>query len=63
MKSNIANVCKAKGISRYQLAKDLGITSQALYRYEDKGLDKAQFGFMVRIAKYLGCQLEDLYEE
>lgn len=63
MRSNITKLCKEKGISRYRLAKNLNITDEILYRYERKGLDKAQFGYMVKIAKGLGCSLEDLYEE
>lgn len=63
MRSNIAKLCEEKGISRYRLAKNLGITDEILYRYEKKGLDKAQFGYMVKIAKELGCPLEELYEE
>lgn len=63
MRSNIAKLCEEKGISCYRLAKNLDITARALYRYEKKGLDKAQFGYMVAIAKELGCSLEELYEE
>lgn len=63
MRSNIAKLCEEKGISRYRLAKNLGITDEILYRYEKKGLDKAQFGYMVKIAKELGCPLEELYEK
>lgn len=63
MRSKIAKLCEEKGISRYRLAKNLGITDRALYLYEKKGLDKAQFGCMVKIAKELGCSLEELFEE
>ncbi|GEM_PF-5511014 len=63
MRSNIAKLCEEKGISCYRLAKNLDITARALYLYEKKGLDKAQFGYMVKIAKELGCSLEELYEE
>lgn len=63
MKSRIAKLCEEKGISRYRLAKNLGITDEVLYRYERKGLAKAQFGYMVAVAKELGCSLEELFEE
>lgn len=63
MKSNINKMCKSKGTTLYRLARLIGITDRALYKYERKGLDKAQFGYMVRIAKELDCKLEDLYEE
>ena len=44
-----------------KLALRCGISYEALRRYEIKGLYKAQFGYMVRIAKALDCQLEDLF--
>lgn len=62
MKSNINNLCKSSGTTLYALAKKTGLTDRALYKYEKNGLEKAQFGCMVRIAKELNCSLEDLYE-
>lgn len=63
MKSNIKKLCSEKGMSIYQLAKDTGLTYEAVRRYERKGLNKAYFGCMVKIANALDCKLEDLYEE
>ena len=42
---------------------NLGIPDEILYRYEKKDLKNARFGYMVAIAKELGCSLEDLYKE
>ena len=63
MKSRINEIAASKGISIYRLARMVGMTDRALYKYERVGLDKAQFGCMVRIAKVLNCSLEDLYEK
>ncbi len=63
MKSNINKLCHERGITLYRLARKIGITDRALYKYERIGLENARFGCMVRIADALGCSLEDLYEE
>lgn len=63
MKSRIRELCRERGISTYRLAKNTGMTVEAFRRYEIKGLDNSYFGCMVRIAKALNCELEDLYEE
>lgn len=62
MRSRISELAASKGISLYRLARMVGMTDRAIYRYEQTGLDKAQFGCMVKIAKALDCRLEDLYE-
>ena len=63
MESRINEIAASKGISIYRLARMVGMTDRALYKYERVGLDKAQFGCMVRIAEALGCSLEDLYRK
>lgn len=63
MKSRISELAASKNMSLYRLARVIGITDRALYKYEHEGLDKAQFGYMVKIAEALGCKLEDLYRE
>ena len=63
MESRINELAASKGISIYRLARMVGMTDRALYKYERAGLDKAQFGCMVRIAEALGCSLEDLYRK
>ena len=63
MKSNINKLCHSRGITLYRLAKQVGLTDRALYKYERKGLEHAQFGCMVRIAEALDCKLEDLYRK
>lgn len=61
MKSRIRAICQERGTTLSKLALRCGISYEALRRYEIKGLYKAQFGYMVRIAKALDCQLEDLF--
>lgn len=63
MKSRINELAASKGMSLYRLARVVGITDRALYKYEREGLNKAQFGCLVKVAKALNCRLEDLYEE
>lgn len=63
MKSVISEIAASKGISLYRLARMVGMADRALYKYEQVGLDKAQFGCMVRIAEALDCKLEDLYRK
>lgn len=60
IKSNIDSLCKQKGISRYKLARNVGMSDRTLLLYERRGLDKAQFGCLIRIAEALECSLEDL---
>lgn len=63
MRSKIKQICSKKGMSIYRLSKVSGISAQAFNKWEHNGLGKAQFGCMVKIAKALNCELEDLYEE
>lgn len=56
-------MCQERGVTLFGLAKKCDISYEALRRYEIKGLYKAQFGCMVKIAKALDCKLEDLYEK
>ena len=63
MKSRIREICQERGTTPFKLALRCGISYEALRRYEAKGIYKAQFGYMVRIAKALNCNLEDLYEK
>lgn len=63
MRSNINKLCESKGLTLYRLARMAGITDRALYKYEREGLNKAQFGCLVKVAKALDCRLEDLYKE
>ena len=61
MKSRIREICQERGTTLSKLAIRCGISYEALRRYEIKGLYKAQFGYIVMIAKALDCQLEDLF--
>lgn len=61
MRSNIARLCEELGISLWRLSQDVGITANAIYKWERIGLDRAEFGLMVKVAERLGCDLSDLY--
>lgn len=61
MESRIAELARERGISVYRLAKDAGVTTSAVYKWERAGLDRAELGLMARVAEVLGCRIEDLY--
>ncbi len=63
MRSKIYELCRESGISHNELARRCGITRRALDKYAERGLDNAQFGIMVRVARVLGCRAEDLFED
>lgn len=62
MRSRIAELCGKRGISRYRLAREAGISRSAITAWERRGLDRAELGAMVRVARALGVGVEDLYE-
>lgn len=63
MRSRIKELADAKGMSLWKLSQLAGLTPNALYKWERVGLAKAQFGALRKVAKVLGCKLEDLYED
>ena len=52
----------AKGLSRMQLAPQIGVTHQQLQKYE-KGTNRISFGRMCLIAKVLGKPLDHFCED
>lgn len=62
MRSNIERIAKDRGMSLYRLAKEAGITQNAIYKWRKAGIDRAQLGVMARVAAALGCKVDDLFE-
>jgi len=52
----------AKGLSRQQLSKAIGVTHQQLHKYE-KGLNRISVGRLVLIARSLGANVSYFYSE
>ena len=46
-----------------RLAEKAKVTRRVLDKYEANGLEHAQLSTVARIAKALGCRIEDLFEE
>ena len=64
MKSRLKVVLAEKRITQRELARELKVSKDTVWRWTtDKGITRVPFGRAVSIAKALGCQLTDLYEE
>lgn len=63
MRSRIERICRERGTTRYRLSKDSGVSEAVLWKWERAGLDRAQFGLVLRVARALEVPVEDLYEE
>lgn len=61
MQSKIKELAEARGMTLYELSRRTGLTPNALYKWERVGLDKAQFGAVLKVAEALGCDPRDLY--
>lgn len=57
----IANVRKDKGKSQSDVATATGIAERQLSRYENQH-EVPKLPTLAKIADYLGCTIEDLYE-
>ena len=62
--TNLHRIRKEKGYTQKQLAEAAGIKQATLSRYESGVIDinKAEFFTVYRIAKMLGCSIDDLIE-
>ena len=62
--SKLSVVRKARGFTQQQLADASGVTLRMVQLYEQRQNDisKAQAGVVMRLAKALGCEVEDLVE-
>ena len=63
MRSRIERLCRRRGLSVYRLSKETGIPTCTFTSWKKKGLEKASFGAMVKVARALRVPVEDLYEE
>ena len=63
--TNLKRIRTAKGYSQKQLAEMSGVSLRSIQMYEQrqKDINKAQSDSLHRLAKALGCAMEDLLEE
>lgn len=63
-KSKLHRIRKARGFTQQQLSEASGVTLRMVQLYEQKqnDLSKAQVNVVLRLAKALGCEIEDLIE-
>jgi len=62
--SNLQRIRKASGMTQSKLAEKSGAALRMIQLYEQRGKDinKAQVGTLSRIARVLGCEVEDLLD-
>ena len=62
--TNLKRLREASGLSQAQLAKEAEVNLRSIQMYEQrkKDVNKAQAITIARIARTLGCSLEDLLE-
>ncbi len=63
MRSRIGDLRERRGLSQRRLARESGVSDCVLSKWERAGLDRAQLGLVVRVARALGVPVEDLYSE
>ena len=63
-KSKLHSIRKARGLTQQELSKASGVSLRMIQLYEQKQNDikKAQVGYVLNLAKVLGCDVEDLME-
>lgn len=63
--TNLKRIRATKGYSQKQLAELSGVSLRSIQMYEQrrKDINKAQSDSLHRLAKALGCTMEDLLEE
>ena len=62
--TNLKRIRRASGLSQSQLAKKADVSLRSIQMYEQcrNNVNKAQADVLLRLAKTLGCKLEDLLE-
>lgn len=62
--SNLKDIREAAGLSQAKLAAAAGVNARMIQHYEQgfKDINKAQALTIYRLARALGCQMEDLIE-
>lgn len=63
MRSLVERLRRERGLSRRQLAQRADVTEKTVFSYEREGLDRAQLGCLVRVARALGVGVGNLFEE
>lgn len=65
LETNLKRIREAAGLSQSQLAKQSGVNLRNIQMYEQRQNDisKAQSDILYRLAKTLGCSMEDLMEK
>lgn len=63
-KTNLSRVRKSRGLSQKSLSSASGVGIKTIQAYEQRtnDINKAQVGILVRLARTLGCSIEDLLE-
>lgn len=63
-KSKLHTIRRARGFTQQQLSQASGVALRMVQLYEQKqnDLSKAQAGVVIRLAKALGCEMEDLID-
>ena len=63
-KSKLSEIRKARGFTQQQLSEAAGVTLRMIQLYEQKQNDisKAQVSVVIKLAKALGCEVEDLID-
>ncbi len=63
--TNLKRIRTAFGVTQKELAEMAGVSLRSIQMYEqrNKDINKAQSDSLYRLAKALGCAMEDLLEE
>lgn len=63
-KTNLSRIRKSRGMSQKSLSLASGVGIKTIQAYEQRinEINKAQVGILVRLARTLGCSIEDLLE-
>ena len=63
-RSHLGEIRKARGFTQQELSEASGVSIRMIQLYEQKqnDINKAQVSVVVRLAKTLGCEVEDLLE-
>ena len=62
MRSRIAVLLRERGMSAYRLSRDSGVSRSVISKWERAGLERAELGCLVRVARVLEVHVEDLFE-
>lgn len=62
--TNLKKIREARGLSQRELSKTSGVSLRSIQLYEQRvnDIDKAQAQTLYKLAKKLGCSIEDILE-